>query len=156
MWTNGYYYLVAAIPEKSDDNNDKNYLYINYRIDRMREVKIEDEFAEIPCTFKPEEYRNQHPVMYRKMASESFRIQIICDKALINNVLDTFGFDAEISKIPNDDSKVFITLKNTSYTGVKMWALEYGDKCEIINPSALREDMKNAAKHLLDVYSSEN
>lgn len=151
MWSNGYYYLVTAIRHKHNNHGDNDFIYINYRIDRMKNVRvIEDKFADVPLLFDAEDYREKNPVMYAQTPLK--RIEILCDRSLINNALDTFGFGIDISVTPKPDI-VKITIRNSSYKGVKMWALEYCDKCEILAPQSLRDEMKKSAEHLVSVYS---
>ncbi len=155
MWANGYYYLVTVIVnEKQSDNlhrSEMEYRYINYRIDRMKNVKCLDEKAKIPADFSTDKYRTTHPIMYTEKHQEHNTIEIQCDKSIINNAIDTFGFDIEISPY-KDINDVIITIRGTSLEGVKMWALEYCEKCRILNPPALIEQMKKAAEHLNKCY----
>lgn len=147
MWSNGYYYLVTVIPNDTDEQDEK-FTFINYRVDRMKEVKCLDEDAVIPNEFSPDKYRGKHPVMY---AGESEKIiEIRCIRSLINNALDTFGFDITITL--DRDGSVIIKLTDTSSEGVKMWALEYGFGCEILSPQSLRDEMRAAAAHLIKLY----
>ena len=45
-----------------------------------------------------------------------------------------------------------VKVYRASPKGVIMWALEYGDGAEIMEPASLREDMKSAAERLLERY----
>lgn len=144
LWTNGYYYLVTYAPR----NNGSHYK--NYRVDRMLEVKCTDKKAELPAEpFDEVKYRNKNPVMYADATKRS--VTMICKRELINNVIDTFGFDVIISDI--DAQHVRVDLSQTSLSGVKMWALEYGFGCEIVSPQSLRKELREAAEHLLATYS---
>lgn len=153
MWSNGYYYLVCAHRKKdvpADAPENEKYKFINYRVDRMKNVTCLDADADVPQDFAPAIYRSRNPVMYAD-SSESV-IEIRCLKSLINNAIDTFGFDISIKKAEDDEESVIIRLHDTSPEGVKMWALEYGFGCEIISPPSLREDMKKSAAHLIEIY----
>lgn len=144
LWTNGYYYLVTY----AQRNNGPQYK--NYRVDRMLEVKCTDKRAELPAEpFDEVKYRNKNPVMYADATKRS--VTMICKRELINNVIDTFGFDVIISDI--DAQRVRVDLSQTSLSGVKMWALEYGFGCEIVSPQSLRKELRKAAEHLLATYS---
>lgn len=147
MWTNGYYYLVTY-----SFNPKKGPVYINYRVDRMIEVKCTEHKAQLPEEkFNEITYKNKNPVMYSDLSKHS--VSMICDRSLINNVIDTFGFDVLINDI--DASHVQVDIMNTSLSGVKMWALEYGWGCEILSPMSLRHEMKEAAEKLLQTYDRE-
>ncbi|MGN1416190.1 MAG: helix-turn-helix transcriptional regulator [Oscillospiraceae bacterium] len=147
MWTNGYYYLVTY--SFSQRNGP---VYVNYRVDRMTDVRCTDNKAELPPDkFNEVTYKNKNPVMYSD--DKKYSVSMICSKSLINNVIDTFGFDVLINDI--DASRVRVDIMNTSLTGVKMWALEYGFGCEILSPMSLRTEMKEAAEKLLKTYARE-
>lgn len=145
MWANGYYYLVTYSIGK--DNKPR---YINYRVDRMINVKHTDEPAELPDSFSPDEYKYKNPVMYSS-AVKCDEILIRCKKSVINNALDTFGFNIEIERTDTED-EVLIRLSDISPEGVKMWALEYGYGAEIISPDSLREDIAASVKKLAEMY----
>lgn len=142
MWSNGYYYLVTVIPRET------GFTFINYRVDRMKNVRCLDEDAVIPKDFSPDKYRSKNPVMYPGKGERV--IELRCSRSLINNAIDTFGFDIEIT--PDKNDSVIIRLRDTSPEGVRMWALEYGFGCEILSPKSLREDMRKAAAHLMKLY----
>lgn len=147
MWTNGFYYLVTYL-----FNPQKGPVYINYRVDRMVDVKCTDRKAELPREkFNEITYKNKNPVMFSEDSKHS--VTMICSRKLINNIIDTFGFDVLIRDI--DESRVRVDILNTSLTGVKMWALEYGHGCEILSPPLLRKEMKEAAENLLKLYDRE-
>lgn len=152
LWSNGYYYLVTYYKDK-----EGKYKYLNYRVDRMKNVKCTTDAAEMltdskymsQSGFKVSKYKGQNPVMY---SSDEGRSDVIlrCKKYLLNNVLDTFGFDIKISNASSDE--LMITVYNASPQGVIMWALEYGDGAEIVEPAAMRDKMKSAAERLLERY----
>ena len=79
------------------------------------------------------------------------KIVIRCKRSLINNALDTFGFDIEIKPLPGRE-EAEITLTRTSAEGVKMWALEYGFGAEVISPKEVRDSLAEAAKSLAEKY----
>lgn len=152
LWSNGYYYLVTYYK-----NKDGKFQYLNYRVDRMKNVKCKAEAADMltdskymgQSGFKVSKYKGQNPVMY---SSDEGRSDVVlrCKKYLLNNALDTFGFDIRISDAPPDE--LMITVYNASPQGVIMWALEYGESAEIVSPAVLREKMKNSAEKLLERY----
>lgn len=145
MWVNGFYYLVTYSIDK-----DNEPVYINYRVDRMMEVKCLDEEAEIPQEFSAEEYKYENPVMYSRQ-DKCREIVIRCRKRVINNAIDTFGFGIKIEKTESDD-EVIIRLSDISPDGVKMWALEYGYGAEVISPESVREDIARSVKKLAEMY----
>lgn len=145
MWVNGFYYLVTYCPNENDKPS-----YINYRVDRMIDVKCLGEEAVLPDKFSPDEYKYENPVMYTRR-EKCREIVIRCKTAVINNAIDTFGFNIDIEKTEKENG-VIIKLSDVSPDGVKMWALEYGYGAEVISPESLREDIAEAVKKLSEMY----
>lgn len=153
-WSNGYYYLVTYAYF-----NDA-YHYYNYRVDRMKNVRCmnrdADEYADKTFfrndEFDPKLYIAKHPVMYSSSKIYD-RIEIRCKRSILNNALDTFGFDIRILKCEGDEVEFAVT--NLTGQGVLMFALEYCDHCEILNPPELRTKMKEYARLLVKKYESE-
>lgn len=98
------------------------------------------------------QYKYNHPVMYAGDTEPEIVLQI--HKKLMNNAIDTFGFDFDSKPLKGTDY-VIITLHDTVPHGVKMWALEYGDNCEVLLPDSLRESIRKTAMHLSDIYSDD-
>jgi|GEM_PF-3267631 len=182
MWVNGYYYLVTAYY----DEEKSSLRYINYRIDRMKNVQCLNENADdleqhLPRPtqaalrhkrssnkkptdrqvsalsrkiddngFSIGEYRYSNPIMYT--GNELDEVILRCSKSLMNNVIDTFGFDIYSRLDPDDSGKVLIKLHKVAPAGVKLFALEYGESCEVLSPPELRKTVKNAAKIICDKY----
>ncbi len=183
MWANGYYYLVAFYIDADGKLN-----YINYRIDRMRDVKCTKEDAE-PLSkhlvkreatvyntkmdgtegkrldpklveetkriddsgFSVGKYKYSHPVMHTGDMLPKVVIRI--KDYLMNNAIDTFGFEFPVKKL--DNGELDITLYDVSASGVKLWALEYGDSCEVLEPQSLREMLAQSASKLAKQYLTE-
>ena len=184
LWANGFYYLITF---RTSSNGEPRY--INYRIDRMKEVKCLDEDAEPLAEHLPRSvrravdakkqleragdsarvdkalietakrlddkgfsiagYKAAHPVMYTGGTLPLIRIK--CSEALMNNAIDTFGFDIDVQPADEPDT-IILTLHSTTAQGVKMWALEYGDSCEIIEPEELRESMRDTIRRMSSIY----
>lgn len=99
--------------------------------------------------FSVAKYKSAHPVMYTEKELPIIRIK--CRTERMNNAIDTFGFDFETAPADNPD-EVIITLRNTDSQGVKMWVLEYGDTCEILEPAELRDDIRSTLEKMLAKY----
>ena len=145
MWVNGFYYLVTYSLDKKSNPH-----FLNYRVDRMIDVKCLDEEADLPDKFNPDKFKYENPVMYSRI-EKCDEIAIRCKKFVINNAIDTFGFGITIEKTDCED-EVIIKLKNVSSPGVKMWALEYGYAAEVISPESVREEIAKEIKTLSDRY----
>ena len=74
-----------------------------------------------------------------------------CKNSCINNAIDTFGFELDIENYTADETTFII--RKVSASGVLMWALEYSDRCEILYPQSLREQMKEYGQKIVNIYS---
>ncbi|MCI7766907.1 MAG: WYL domain-containing protein [Oscillospiraceae bacterium] len=144
MWANGYYYLVGFYKNKKGEE-----YYINYRVDRMKDVECTSDPAELPDPQKFDlyKYKFSNPVMY---SGSKHSVRLLCEKWLMNNIIDTFGFDVIVNQ--TEDDKLLVDLLQVSYDGVMMWALEYWSGCEILEPPELRSKMQEAAESLGSMY----
>lgn len=183
MWVNGYYYLVTV----NYDEEDSELRYINYRIDRMRNVRCLEEDADNFEQYLPKstqaalrykrssetsitdsrvkelaekiddngfpvgEYRYTNPIMYT--GDEVDEVVLKCNKNLMNSIIDTFGFGIETELDECDSGKVIIKLFNVAPAGVKLFALEYGERCEVLFPPELRRSVKEAVGQIYEKYS---
>ncbi len=186
MWANGYYYLVALTFE-----NDKAR-FINFRIDRMKDVKCLSEDAVPFQEYLPSEskraldtkgsiknckmtgkaysggqdrldkanrfdesgfsvgqYRSAHPIMYSEQ--ELSDVKIKCKISLMNNAIDTFGFEFPVTRT-DDPDEIIITLHHIDKEGVKLWVMEYGDSCEVLEPVELRNEIRDIVTRMSDKY----
>lgn len=155
MWSNGYYYLIASNSQKS---------IAHYRVDRIINLKkIDDSITPIKEVVDDTQekyylsgnkinigkYRATHPIMYY---GEIKRIEIECKNYLINNILDSFGFNVEIKKISDEWCKVFI---NSTEEGAVLWATQYCTDCKIVSPKTAIEKIKQRLEKGLSNYSKE-
>ncbi len=152
IWSNGYYYLVTYAFFNGA------YHYYNYRVDRMKNVRClktdADEFNDKTYfrnnEFDPKLYTAKNPVMHAS-AEKIDKIVIKCKRRILNNALDTFGFDIKVLKCEGDE--IEFEVKNLTGQGVLMFALEYCDHCEILSPASLRAQMKKYADSMAEKYA---
>lgn len=131
---------VAAGLKLASELSDETSVHYDYTKD----------MAELPEKFSVDEYRYENPVMYSQQ-EKCREIIIRCKKSVINNAIDTFGFNIDIEKTKAED-EVIIKLSDISPDGVKMWALEYGYGAEVISPESLRADIAKAVARLSEMY----
>ncbi len=142
MWSNGYYYLVG--------HNDE-YGMMNLRVDRiLRAVPIPGDEAKFdpPPGFNPYEYRDKSPVMY---PGEPKEVVLRCREDMVNTLLDFFGPQASFGE-PEDgytDVTMWIAPK-----GVKLFALQYADRVEVLKPSDLRDEVHKSLAEALEKYQT--
>jgi len=135
MWSNGYYYLVGREKIKGG--------LMNLRADRIIDVKLTEESFKKDPVFDPYEYRDRSPVMY---PGDPQVIKFRCDEGFVNTVLDFFGPQAGYSTPADGFTDVTI---NLAPGGVKLFALQYINRVEILEPASLREDIKQELEKAL-------
>ena len=150
MWSNGYYYAVGK--RQVPGLEEGRWPMYHLRVDRIMSLKpvqgnTPDCFYTIPSVFDPVEYRNQSPVMY---AGEVHYVRLRCHVSLLSALNDFFGSAAKYAK-PKDDYTV-VTLPQAAVLGVKLIAMEYADRMEVLEPQTLREDVEQALRAGLARY----
>ena len=140
MWSNGYYYLVGKEQEKGG--------MMNLRVDRILSIAplVQQKFQR-DASFDPYAYRDQSPVMYPGTPQV---IRLRCHTAMVNTILDFFGTQAHFSRPINDRTEVTL---NIAPSGVKLFALQYADNVEVLEPASLREDVIQSLENALRRYS---
>ena len=77
-------------------------------------------------------------------------IRLRCHTAMVNTILDFFGTQALFSRPINDKTEVTL---NIAPSGVKLFALQYADNVEVLEPASLREDVIQSLENALRRYS---
>ena len=139
MWSNGYYYLVGKEQEKGG--------MMNLRVDRILSVAVlSGQRFQRDAGFDPYAYRDKSPVMYPG-APQVVRLR--CRTALVNTILDFFGTQAHFSAPVEGQTEVTL---NIAPSGAKLFALQYADSVEVLDPPSLREDVMQSLEAALRRY----
>lgn len=136
MWSNGYYYLVC-----------RHRSMMNLRVDRILQADLLSDTFTPPQDFDPAQYRDRCPVMYP--GKETF-VRMRCKVSLLNTLVDFFGSVPQYTQ-PDDQGITEITM-SIAAAGVKLFALQYADGVEVLEPQWLREEIgktlaRNAEKY---------
>lgn len=112
-----------------------------HRLDRITNMRIYDKPATPITSVKGYEngidYKqlaSTMPYMYTDMPE---RIEFIADEHIVDQIVDWFGKDIRMSKLPEDDKKVKVELI-ASPNAMEHWALQYLNHVEVIKPEGLR------------------
>lgn len=138
MWANGNYYLVAR---------DRGI--INLRADRILDVELLDEKFDLPEDFDPVRHRDSSPVMY---PGEKTFVRLRCRETMLNVLVDFFGNMARYSA-PREDGSVEVTM-SIAPRGLKLFALQYLDSVEVLEPEALRQELLETLRGGVEKYGS--
>lgn len=138
MWSNGYYYLVG-----------KNRGMMNLRVDRILDAVPTDERFAVPADFDAVRYRNSSPVMY---PGDSEFVRMRCKASMLNVLLDFFGDMPQYTE-PKDDGTTEVTM-SIAPNGIKLFAMQYADAVEVLEPEHLRQDIINTLERAAEKYRS--
>ncbi len=170
--SNGRYYLIG--------NNDKYHNVGNIRVDRIRKIEILDEPVKPMCQVEGLEngldlpkHMAEHVYMF---AGESVDVKFSAPQKMMNDLIDWFGTDVvavpasaktaahetaepaqetdaagrePCAKMPEDMLTVTVKMNRNA---MFYWAMQYGCYIEVLEPTGLREDLKNAAAEMAKRY----
>jgi len=138
MWSNGNYYLVCH-----------HWGMMNLRVDRILDVELLSEVFDLPQNFDPVEYRDRSPVMH---PGNPCFIRMRCKTSMLNILLDFFGQHPQYTT-PTPDGFTEVTMRSAP-SGVKLFALQYADGVEVLEPESLRNDIIRTMENALERYHS--
>ena len=136
MWSNGNYYLVC-----------RHRSMMNLRVDRILQVEEKRETFTPPPDFDPIQYRDRSPVMY---PGKNTFVRLRCQVKLLNTLVDFFGSVPQYTR-PTAEGTTEVTM-SIAAGGVKLFALQYADSVEVLEPEWLRRKIgetltRNAEKY---------
>ena len=88
------------------------------------------------------------PYMY---SAPPERIEFIADEYIIDQVVDWFGKDIKMTRLPEDEKKIKVELI-ASPNAMQYWALQYLTPVEVIKPESLREKIREALHNGIRKY----
>lgn len=142
---NGRYYLIGNVDKYSNSTH--------FRIEKISDVEITD--MQVKPVNEVEEFKNglnlpQHMAEHVYMFSgnsQLIRMRVL-DKG-INDVIDWLGKDIQITK---ESENTFLIDVRANPQAMKYWALQFGEKAEILLPERLRDEMRELVKKIYDKY----
>lgn len=141
---NGRYYLVG--------NNDKYDDITHFRMERISEVQILEAIRkpkEKIIDFKDGQGLSKHMLEHVYMFSgPSVRVVLKVKPEGINDVIDWLGRDVGIRK--EEDCLLVDTVTNKQ--AIKYWAVQFGEKVEVLSPPDLREDIAGMVSSMFEKY----
>ncbi len=145
LCANGQYYLLAS---HTDYDNIRHF-----RVDRITGIKLLEEKRRSLCSIPGFEkgldaakYAREHNLMYGGKAE---RIQLKVHGDYVGTILDSFGDAARMEQ--EQDGSIRVTLYTTA-AGMRFWALQHADICEVLKPEGLRADIRESVRALGDKY----
>ena len=146
VWVQDRYYLISNMSGKEG--------LTHFRLDRIRDVRIEDapirpvnEVSEYEGRFNAVDYASKCLNMF---GGEIKKIRLRCHIDLLNELFDRFGDDIPVKK---DGENHFIALVEAAASeGFINWVCQYGNMVEVIDPADLRSDVKKRIEDAAELY----
>lgn len=143
--SNGRYYLIA--------NADSYENISHYRLDRIREIEIAEDYARPLRSIK--EFENgldlpKHMAEHIYMFSgESARVTMKTQPWMASDLIDWFGDGVEFS----DETENCVTATVTAnLQAMRFWALQYSPFVTVVSPKGLVEEIKENLREALGKY----
>ena len=142
---NGRFYLIG--------NYDKYDNIIHFRVDKMTDVRILDEKAK-PMKQIPElkdglnlpKHMAEHMYMF---SGESIPVKLETTEDMMQELVDWFGNDFRVEKVGDGKIRARVTCNAKA---MRFWALQYGPYVEVIEPEALREQLRSDTSAMAKKY----
>ncbi len=145
----GRYYVLG--------NYEKHDNIVPCRIDRMIDVEMLEENAKPERGFRDyfttslREYSSQHIYMF---SGRTIRVKIHTEAAMMDTLVDWFGVGGagkDFQILRRDGEAIEATLR-CNEMAMKYWALQYGERVEVIEPKALREEIAKCVRDMYEIY----
>lgn len=127
-FANGQYYLICRYPGYNNLSH--------YRVDRIQNPVVTQEPSE-PLPLELDLSRYVRERVYQ-IAGQSIQVVLRCENSLLSDILDHFGLDTILCD--NGDSTFDATV-TAEPKGVTFWAMQYLERCEILQPLRLRQEL---------------
>lgn len=129
-FANGNYYLICR--------NPRYEALGHYRVDRIQSPAVLIGEPVDPLQPGTDLSRYVRERVYQ-ISGESIQASLLCENSLLSDVLDRFGMETGIR--PHGDGNFTATV-TAEPEGLKLWAMQYMERCEIREPAWLRRQME--------------
>lgn len=141
----GKYFLLANYEEHDDMSH--------YRLDRITDVEILKENSKPIKTVKGyekglniSEHLAEHVYMF---SGESIHVKLKTNENLMDNLIDSFGHDFRVTLAEEPD--IIVNLK-CNPDAFFYWAMQYGEKIQVLEPESMRKRILKACKTIASKY----
>ena len=142
---NGRYYLLG--------NMDKYSNSTHFRVEKISDVEITDmaakpvrEVDEFQNGLNLPKHMAEHVYMF---SGKSQLVRLRVAESGINDVIDWLGSDIQITRESKDTLLVDVTANPQA---MKYWAVQFGEKVEILLPETLREEVRELVTKIYNKY----
>lgn len=149
---NGKYYLVG--------NMDKYDNVTHFRVERIWDIEIVSksrkdprEVEELKTGFDLPRHMVEHVYMF---SGPSIHITMRIEKDIIGDVIDWLGSEVEITPDSENPSQYCLVMVRANENAMKYWAMQFGEKVEVLDPPSLREKIKRAIGIMRENYGEDS
>ncbi len=143
----GKYYLIC--------NYDKYDDLANYRLDRISDIEILDTNAKpirslpgLENGFDLSKYMNEHIYMF---TDKTIKAQFLAKRQVLNDVIDYFGNEAQISNTTDDSMTVTVKI---SEQDMELFAMQFATEVTVTAPKHLAEKCKKNILKAAERYNN--
>ena len=86
-----------------------------------------------------------------QISGQSIQAVLHCEDSLLSDILDRFGLDTILRS--NGDGTFDATV-TAEPEGLKFWAMQYLERCEILQPQRLRQELAQTLLEGWELYRS--
>ena len=123
---------------------------VNYRVDRMANVQLEDEPVVDQAIVLSSELGSYTKRIFKMFNGPEATIELQFDRKLIDAVHDKFGESLEIIACNRGLCKTTVeVLISPVFFG---WCFQFGKNMKIISPESVAIEMKEHAKQITNIY----
>ena len=144
--SHGCYYLICC---------KEPYRHLsNYRIDRIMDIRIEEEFERLPLSdTEGQSLHKEHFAEQLYMYSgDAVEVRFLAEADILGDILDWFGKDVHM-KAGERVNTVEVTV-NVNPTAMTHWALQYGKYITVLSPDSLRDEIADTAAKISKRYAT--
>lgn len=137
VWNDSNYYLVGY--------NQKHNAFINYRVDKMDQIKISTKFDK--KSFDLDAYINTTFNMYQGNIDT---ITLSCQNNLSNVMFDKFKDNMIVTNITKDYFTINIKAQiSPTFIG---WLIQFKDQIKILEPASLVQELLSYSETIIKLY----
>ena len=123
---------------------------VNYRVDRMADVQLEDELVVDQAIALSGELGSYTERIFKMFNGPEATVELQFDRKLIDAVHDKFGEDIEIVACKRNlcRAKVDVMLSPVFFG----WCFQFGKSMKILSPASVAEEMRARLKQIMGLY----
>ena len=139
----GNYYLLAF--------DDKKQKFMNYRVDRMKNVECVGEKREGEKEFDSIDLKSYTQRVFSMYGGEEKRVTLQFITPLLDTAIDRFG-KKDVLYFQSDEKHFTVSTKVEISNQFFGWLLGFGKKVQIVSPPEVRAEFKNYIKGIEEMY----